>query len=85
MQLTSSISIAFCFPLSWKLLIYALPTLFVASLSKPANVFLPVLVALVLSAPVPAYILDNRSPLSAHNVLWAVQKVGLEARIESIE
>lgn len=45
---------AFCLPLSWKLLIYALPTLFVASLSRPAKVFLPVRVALVLRAPVPA-------------------------------
>lgn len=31
-----------------------LPTLFVASLINPANVFFPLLVALVLIAPVPA-------------------------------
>jgi hypothetical protein len=31
-----------------------LPTLFVASLISPANVFFPLLVALVLIAPVPA-------------------------------
>jgi hypothetical protein len=82
-------SIAICFPLSWKLLIYALETLFVASdktpahlvwsitkshmkysVDIPARVRFPLRVKLVLRAPVPAYILDNASPFSAHNSRW---------------
>ena len=63
-------SMAACFALSWKLLIYALETLFVASdktplmilspaykegaISLPARVRLPLRVKLVFKAPVPA-------------------------------
>jgi hypothetical protein len=35
---------------------------FVASLNAPANVRFPLRVKLVLSAPVPAYILESASP-----------------------
>lgn len=51
---TTNISIATCFPLSWKLLMYARDTLLVASANTPARVRFPLLVKLVLSAPVPA-------------------------------
>lgn len=37
-KLTKNISIATCFPLSWKLLIYALETLLVASDKTPVQV-----------------------------------------------
>lgn len=36
----------------------------------PANVRFPLLVKLVLRAPVPAYILESASPFSAHNSRW---------------
>jgi hypothetical protein len=36
----------------------------------PASVRFPLRVKLVLRAPVPAYILDNASPFSAHNSRW---------------
>lgn len=36
----------------------------------PARVRFPLRVKLVLRAPVPAYILDNPSPFSAHNSRW---------------
>ena len=36
----------------------------------PARVRFPLRVKLVLRAPVPAYILDNASPFSAHNSRW---------------
>ena len=36
-RLTKNISIAICFPLSWKLLIYALETLLVASDKTPVQ------------------------------------------------
>ena len=36
-KLTKNISIAICFPLSWKLLIYALETLLVASDKTPVQ------------------------------------------------
>lgn len=46
----------------------ALPTLFEASLNKAPHPRLPpLLVTLVFRAPVPAYIRDNASPLSAQS------------------
>lgn len=39
-ELTKNISMATCFPLSWKLLIYALDTLFVASDKTPVKLLL---------------------------------------------
>lgn len=36
----------------------------------PASVRFPLLVKLVLRAPVPAYILESASPFSAHNSRW---------------
>lgn len=49
---------------------YDRATLLVASDISPANVRLPVLVKLVFSAPVPAYILDKASPFSAQSSRW---------------
>jgi len=87
-DLTRNMSIAICFPLSWKLLMYARETLLVASDNKPnytidagasqakeclpASVCFPLRVKLVFRAPVPAYILDKASPFSAHNSRWFV-------------
>lgn len=64
---------------------YALPTLLVASLNKPAKVFFPLLVAEVLSAPVPAYVLLSLSPLSAQSSRCAAQKDGLSIRGDCTE
>jgi len=51
------------------------PTYFALNSHLPARVRFPLLVKLVLSAPVPAYILLNASPFSAHSSRWNVQRL----------
>ena len=63
-------------PLSAKLLIYNRVALFRASAIAPANDILPCLVKDDFRAPVPAYILDRASPLSAQRLECRIQKSG---------